>query len=102
MHLTQHARIRMDARSIPKRAVEMVLDHGRRVFIRGAELAVIGRKEIVWAKMQGLDLRDYNGIHVVCAEDGTVLTVYRNRALPSLRPRRNGRRGLHRRRRRAS
>ena len=98
MHLTKHAQVRMDARSIPRSAVEMVLDHGRRVFVRGAELAVIGRKEIAWAQMRGLDLRKYNGIHVVCGEDGTVLTVYRNRELPGLRPRRNMRRGLHRRR----
>jgi len=86
--LSAHARKRMTARGISAEAVGMVLDHGRRTHVRGAVIHVVGRKEIARARSRGLDLAPFEGIHVVCASDGAIVTVYRNRDLRGLRPRR--------------
>jgi len=49
---------------------------------------VIGRNEVERLIRQGIDLRDYEGVHVVRSADGDIITVYRNRDLRGLRPRR--------------
>jgi hypothetical protein len=83
--LTDHARARMDGRRIPAEAVEAVLAYGRTVWTRGAQIHALGRKEVQWASRQGLDLRPFAGLQVVCAPDGDVLTVYRNHDFRGLR-----------------
>lgn len=83
--LTQHARTRMDGRRISSEAVEAVLAYGRTIWARGAQIYALGKKEVLWASRQGLDLRPFAGLQVVCAPDGNVLTVYRNHDFRSLR-----------------
>jgi hypothetical protein len=83
--LTHHARARMDGRRIPAEAVEAVLLHGRAIWGRGAQIYALGKKEVERAFRQGLDLRPYSGLQVVCAPGGDVLTVYRNHDFKSLR-----------------
>lgn len=92
--LTRHAWKQMSARGISDEAVMAAFQHGRRVYVRGAMIHAIGRKEIEFAEKEGHDLRPFHGVQVVCnAHDGTVITVYRNRDFRGLRPR--GRHNYH-------
>lgn len=87
--LSAHALTRMAERRIPARAVEAALRHGRVFHVRGAEVHVIGQKDILRHRQWGIDLSPYEGVQIFCAADGgTVLTVYRNRDFRGLRPRR--------------
>ena len=83
--LTMHASQRMHARGISEAVVQAALEHGRVVHVRGAVIHAIGRKEISRHRRRGIDLSCYEGIQIVCAPDGTVLTVYRNRDFRGLR-----------------
>ena len=85
--LTMHASQRMTARGITETAVRAVLDHGRIVHVRGAAVHALGRKEVRCFRRRGIDLAPYEGIHIVCTPDGTILTVYRNQDFRGLRPR---------------
>lgn len=92
--LTHHARRRIDARGVSRRAVAAALDYGRELHARGAVLYVLGRREVRRMRRGGLDLSAHEGVHVVCSADGVVITAYRNHDLRGLRPRH--RRHLHR------
>lgn len=85
--LTIHALTRMGERGIPARAVEAALLHGRVYHVRGAEVYVIGRRDVLRHQRRGVDLTAYEGVRIVCAVDGPVLTVYKSRDFRSLRPR---------------
>ncbi len=84
--LTKHAEKQMKRRGISSEAVQKVLDFGREVYARGAIIYVLGRKEIEHFKNIGINLIGLNGLQVVCADDLSVITVYRNRDLRKLRP----------------
>ena len=87
--LSRHARLRTHARRFGVAAIEAALAYGRVVYVRGAEIHAIGRKEVLRYRQRGIDLRMYEGIQVVCRPGaGVVLTVYRNRDLRGLRPHR--------------
>lgn len=86
--LTRHASIRLDARRLSSTAVDAVLDFGRIVRARDAEIFFVGRREVARYAREGIDLRPFEGVHVVCAPQGQVLTVYRNRVCPPPHPRR--------------
>lgn len=92
LSLTDHALERMHARSVPVSAVRATLMFGRRVYVRGACIRAIGRKEVARMRRQGIDLADHEGVQVVCSTDGDVITVYRNHDLAALRPRTRRRR----------
>lgn len=85
--VTKHAAERMNARRLSFSAVNSVLCYGRKVHVRGAVVYAIGQIEVDLAKKCGIDLREFEGLHVVCSRDGAVLTVYRNRSLSGLRTR---------------
>ena len=93
--LTRHARLRTSARRFGVAAIEAALAYGRIVHVRGAEIHVIGRKEVFRYRRHGVDLREYEGVQVVCRPGtGFILTAYRNRNFRGLRPhRRNPFRG---------
>jgi hypothetical protein len=96
MVISAHAQRRMQSRAIRLGVVMRVLQHGRVVHHRGAELVVVGRREIREARQVGLDLSPCAGVHVVVLDAGRLVgTVYRNQSLRGLRPR--GRRGRRRR-----
>ena len=88
--LSRHARWRMEERGIREGIIETVIRYGRCYFERGAEIYVVGSKEIRRHKKEGIDLSKLNGLHVVCAEDGTVMTAYRNNRLSFKKSRRTG------------
>ena len=90
--LTEHARNRMDARRIRTNAVEMALLFGREKHVRGATFFANGHREVKRYGLTGVDLRDYEGVQVICAEDNVVVTAYRNHDLSNLRSRRPRRR----------
>ena len=85
--VSDHARMRLDARRIPAAAVEMAFLFGRERHVKGATYFVIGRKEVERHRLIGVELGRFEGIHVVCAEDEVVVTAFRNRDLSGLRPR---------------
>ena len=83
--ISRHAWERMSARGLSPRAINAALQYGRIVHTRGAEVYAIGHKEVQRFLKEDADLRKYAGVQVVCNQDGTVMTVYRN----------NDFRGLH-------
>jgi hypothetical protein len=90
--LTRHAWRRTSARRVAAAAIEAALAYGRVLHVRGAEIHVIGRKEVFRYRCHGIDLRRYEGIHVVCRPGSDfVLTAYRNRDFRGLRPHRRNR-----------
>ena len=85
--LTPEEQARVDAirESIDVTDAQMVLQFGRLVWARGAQIHALGRKEVQQASHWGLDLRPYAGLQVVCAPSGDILTVYRNHDFKRLR-----------------
>jgi hypothetical protein len=90
--LTKHAAERMCTRGLPRAAVSAAVRYGRVVHTRGADILVIGRREVEWYGRDGIDLSRYEGVQVVCSTEGAILTVYRNRDFRGLRPRHGRRR----------
>lgn len=90
---TDHARSRMSARSVSADQIDLVLAFGRVVHTRGAQIHVIGYREVSRFRRRGVDLSRCEGLHVVCSPDGAILTVYRNRDFSPLREK--GRRCWH-------
>lgn len=86
--LTEHAQRRMDMRGFSSSDIYQVLLYGRKVHVRSAVIHALGRKEISQCAAVGIDLSGLDGLQVVCANDGTVITVYRNRDFRGLRPKR--------------
>ncbi|MCA9713254.1 MAG: DUF4258 domain-containing protein [Myxococcales bacterium] len=76
---TQHASLRCRTRGIPREAVEATINFGKHRAVRGADVYVIGWREVQFFASQGLDLSRWRDIQVVCSHDGNVLTAYRNR-----------------------
>ena len=89
--LTRHAWQRLSGRGIGRAGVMAALDHGREILDRGGSVFFIGRKEVARAKRRGIQIAQHAGIHVVCAHDGHIITMYRNRN-PDIREARRYRR----------
>ena len=85
--LTEHARNRMHARRFSYEDIGMVVAYGRTVRVRDAVIYAVGRKETKRFQTEGVDLSEYEGIHVVCSREGSIMTVYRNNDFRGLRPR---------------
>lgn len=85
--LTVHARQRSRARGIPTDAIEAVLEYGRHRAIRGADVFTLGWREVRFHARRGIELSRWEGVEVVCAHDGQILTVYRNKNPRALRDR---------------
>ena len=84
--LTRHAWEQMCRRSISSAVVQNVLEYGRAVYVRGAQIFAIGRKEVKRCLKMGIDLSESEGVQVVCAVEGAIMTTYRNNDFRSLRP----------------
>lgn len=89
---TNHAMERMATRGLRADAIDAALAYGRVVYVRGAEIYAVGRKEIARYAEEGIDLSAYDGVQVVVTAEGAILTVYRNRSFNGLRDRRTNRR----------
>jgi hypothetical protein len=83
--LTAHALNRMDGRRLSTEAVRFALTYGRSSWTRGAKIYAIGRKEVERWRGTGVNLAAFEGVHVVTAGDGAILSVYRTRDLRGLR-----------------
>lgn len=92
--LSKHAWSRMSGRGFSPAAIDAVLTYGRVRYVRKAVIHAIGRAEVRHYARQGIDLRKYEGVQVLCSHQGVVMTAYRNRDFRGLRPthRRGGRR----------
>jgi len=83
--ISEHAQMRMYARRFSQESVCKVLDYGRVFYARGAKIHVIGKREVEKYKNCGIDLRSCEGVHVICSNDGYILTLYKNHDLRDLR-----------------
>jgi len=86
--VTLHGRERMSQRRISEQEVQVVIDCGRELHLRGAVVYAVGRREVERYQRVGLDLSGCDGLQVVCDKAGTVITTYRNRDFSGLRSRR--------------
>ncbi len=75
---SDHALVRINARRLSRNGIELVQQYGREVFARGAVYCFVGKKEVA-AYADQADLSAVEGVHVLAARDGTVITAYRNR-----------------------
>lgn len=85
--LTRHAALRSRTRRIPTAAIEAVMTYGLLRLDRGAEIYTLGWRQVRYWAEQGVDLSRLDGIEVVCAHGGQVVTVYRNRKPSKVRDR---------------
>jgi hypothetical protein len=90
--LTLHALDRSRTRGIPEDAIEVALEFGKHRGIRGADVFTLGWREVRLCAERGIDVSRWEGIEVVCAHDGRILTVYRNKNPRALRDRASRRR----------
>ena len=59
--------------------MDSAIEYGRHGYSRGADIYVIGRKEVCEARKKGVYLEQYEGLHVVIADE--LITVFRNKSL---------------------
>ncbi|MEZ4321164.1 MAG: hypothetical protein R3F61_27035, partial [Myxococcota bacterium] len=59
--------------------IDAAIEFGKHRAIRGADVYTLGWREVRFFAQRGIDLSRWEGIEVVCAHDGQVLTVYRNK-----------------------
>ena len=90
--LTQHAWSRATSRGLADGAIDAAMRYGRVVYVRGAQIHAIGRREVQAFARHGVDLGAWEGVQVVCSPDGTIVTAYRNHDFRGLRPRRRSNR----------
>ena len=84
--LSSHARDRMHARCISVEQINTVLQFGRSAHVRGATVYAIGKHEAEYLRRLGVKADRLEGLQVVCDPcSETILTVYRNYDLSSLR-----------------
>ena len=83
--LTRHARRRSARRNVAPDAVEYVLAHGRMVRRTGVMFYFLGWRDIPACDRCASWATRLEGVIVVVAPDGGVITVYRNRhGLPAI------------------
>lgn len=85
--LTLHAARRSRARGIRMNAIQAALTYGKHRAIRGADVYTLGWREVRLQARYGVDLSRWEGVEVVCAHGGQILTVYRNKNPRALRDR---------------
>ncbi len=85
---SEHALKRMSQRGITREAVVLTLTYGRKVYGRGVKCYFIGKKELAAFAREGTDLSLAEGMHVVVSSRSTeqIITVYKNKQLPNIRP----------------
>jgi len=96
VRLTPYATRRMQQRAISHAALDAVLRWGTRIEQNGATVFFLGRRHLP-ADLAPADAERLEGTTVVVARDGTLITTFRCRRLPSRMRRRPrlGPRGPH-------
>lgn len=86
-NLTRHAAYRCVTRCISIAAVDAAMDYGNCRHGRGAVIYILGWREVRYWQERGIDLSRWEGVEVVVAHDGQILTTYRNRHPRAIRDR---------------
>lgn len=84
--ISTHAEFRMNQRGICQESIELVLEFGRQIYARRAIFYVVGKKEIARYSDREPKLKLLEGLQVISANDGTILTAYKNKNLRGIRP----------------
>lgn len=79
LRFTKHARRRSSRRNVEPNAVDYVLAHGRMLHRTGAVFFFLGRRDVPRGDRGQSWAARLEGTIVVVAQDGVVITVYRNR-----------------------
>jgi len=83
MTWTKHARTRAQQRGIRRKAIEAVLEHGRRYHAGTNAYAIhLGRRDVKAARRRGLRLEAYTNIALVISVDDHVITVEHVHRIP--------------------
>jgi hypothetical protein len=85
--ITRHAKQRMSQRRIPVEAVCAALDYGRVYRTRGAVIYAVNRRSADQCRKDGSAITKLDGLQVICADSGSILTAYRNKDFRKLKPR---------------
>ena len=76
---TLHAWKRVSGRSISSEGIDAALVYGRRYWNQGREVYRLDRRSIQKAKRMGVELQQFEGVHVVIGNEGRIVTAYRNK-----------------------
>ncbi len=78
--MSRHAQLRSDQRSVPVEHIELAIAWGHEIHQRGGCVAYhLGFRDIAAARAQGVRLPERaEGVAVVLAADGTIVTVLRS------------------------
>ena len=93
---SDHGEDQKNARNISEDMIDLTILWGRETHDKGAVFYFVGNKEIERAKVEGIDLKHCQGVHVVMWR-GEVSTVYRNNK-PNFRRKQHRHRGIKRQR----
>lgn len=80
-NITQHASKRAQQRGFSLHDIADILRFGRKQHAKGAVYYSIGKKEIHKHQKNYSRLKQMNGMHVVMAANGSILTVFKNTKL---------------------
>ena len=76
--MSVHASQRMEQRRISPDDIATVIRYGRVLYANGAVFFIVGRHEIE-RFCDIAEIKNLDGVHVVCNHLGVVITAYRNR-----------------------
>lgn len=94
--LSDHAIKRMAQRAIQEGQIQLALECGRLIHSRHARFYVIGKREVLKLRKDGIEAESLEGLQVVVDEKtNAVLTAYRNKNLRKIRPNSRRHRHLH-------
>lgn len=85
LSITNHAAIRMQQRGISTVALQTVLHYGRHMHAKGLTYYVLGHKEVGLYAEHGVNLSNFEGLQVLVADNGAVVTTYRSRDLHAIK-----------------
>lgn len=88
--LSEHVEEEMAKRGISLFHVENTLTFGKYKRTRGAKIFAIGKKEVSYYKDLGYDIAEYENTHVVCSNEGAIITTYKNNSMKDMKPRKSG------------
>lgn len=79
-NLTTHAFRRCAQRQVDSEAIELVINHGRKVHRTGVIFYFLGRRDLPEALRRQDRYAKLEGLTLLVSQDGEVITAYRNRA----------------------
>ena len=80
-----HASKRAAQRGVSRQMVAHILKFGRKHYQNGSVYYSVGRKEIKKFEHLCSALKNMNGLHLVMAKDGKIITVFKNQNFKIIR-----------------